>query len=214
MPSRRRLFIIGAGSFGREMESWLDLVPETEREWNVEGFLHSQKQPSPLEGFPTELEILGDWRNYTFSAEDFVMLAISSPDWKERIWNELHGKVEFFTYIAPSAIIGSFSQIGSGVVIAPNCVVGPNVSIGQAVTLNSSSGVGHDSLLGDYSSVLARVTVGGKVQVGASAQVGSGSVLIPEISVGPGAIIGAGSVVIRDVGPSQTVFGNPAKKIW
>ena len=214
MRSKKRLFIVGAGSFGREMESWLGLLPESERDWTISGFLHSPKEPSPLSGYPSQHKVVGDWRDQNFSSDDYVLIAITSPEWKKRIWSELLGKVTFFTYISPTAIIGDFSEIGDGAVIAPNCIVGPNVRIGTAVTVNSSSGIGHDSVLGDFSSVMARVTVGGKVKVGTQTQLGSGSVLIPGISLGPNSIIGAGSVVVRDVGPRETVFGNPAKRIW
>jgi sugar O-acyltransferase (sialic acid O-acetyltransferase NeuD family) len=196
------------------METWLNLVPLEQRDWAVEGFLHSPTVPSPLAGFPSGCEIVGDWRGYAFSKEDYVVIAVSAFEWKERIWSELHGRVQFFTYIAPTAMVTNFCDVGEGSVIGPNCIVGPNVTLGRGVTVNSASGIGHDSQVGDFASIMTRVTIGGKVHVGARTAVGSGAVVIPGISVGENATIGAGSVVIRDVKTHTTVFGNPAKRIW
>lgn len=214
MPSKRRLFIASAGSLGREMESWLSLLDSEKLDWHLEGFLHSSVESSPLIGFPSHLDIVGSWEDYKFSSEDLVVLAVADPLWKQRIWNHLFGTISFFTYVAPSAVLGKFNVIGEGSIIAPNCVVTSNVAIGEAVTVNSSCGIGHDSKLGSFSSIMSRVTVAGKVSIGSKVMIGSGATLAPGVSVGDGAVIGLGSVVIRDVKNGHTVYGNPAKSIW
>ena len=35
MSKRHNLYIIGASNFGREMESWLQLIPPGERDWEL-----------------------------------------------------------------------------------------------------------------------------------------------------------------------------------
>lgn len=40
VQNKARLFIIGAGSLARELESWLSLVPEEDKDWELQGFLY------------------------------------------------------------------------------------------------------------------------------------------------------------------------------
>jgi maltose O-acetyltransferase len=49
------------------------------------------------------------------------------------------------------------------------------------------------------------------VRIGNDVWIGGGAIILPGVTVGDGAVIGAGSVVTRDVGPGQTVAGNPAR---
>jgi len=51
----------------------------------------------------------------------------------------------------------------------------------------------------------------GEVVVGENSFVGCGAIILPRIRIGAGATIGAGAVVTKDVGPNQTVVGNPAR---
>lgn len=214
MRDKRRLFILGAGSFGRELESWLGQGGANDDDWRLAGFLHSPPDSDVLARFPTALGIVGDWRGFRFSQEDYVLLGVTDPSWKTRLWNDLHGRVTFFTYVSPYAIIGNFNAIGTGSVLAPNCTVTTNVSLGEGVTLNIGAGLGHDTHVGEFSSIMGRSSITGGVSIGPRSFVGAGAVLIPGISVGSDATIGAGSVVLRNVSEGTTVFGNPAKVIW
>ena len=210
---KKRLFIIGASHFGREMESWLDFIPENKRDWELVGFLHSFKGKSPIEGYPTDLKIIGDWETYDYCESDYCVLAISDCDWKEKIYYKLRQKVTFFTYIAPTAIIGKFNDIGEGTIICPGCNINTNVKIGKCVTMNINSGIGHDGIIGDFSSIMGRVGITGKCAIGKKVFIGANAVIIPKIKIGDKSMVGAGSVVIKNVKSGITVFGNPAEKI-
>lgn len=209
----RRLFIIGASHFARELESWLELIPVGRRDWSLCGFLHTPLQISPLAGYPTDLTTVGDWQDFDFRSSDYVMVGVSDPAWKERIWNTLHGRVTFFTYIAPNVTLGKFNSIGEGSIICPNCVVTTNVSIGKCVTVNNSTNIGHDVIIDDFASIMGHVSLTGRVRVGSRAYIGAAATVIPHQTVGDGATVGAGAVVIRNVPKNVTVFGNPAKPI-
>ena len=213
MSQKRRLFIIGASYFARELESWLDLIPEVDRDWSLCGFLHTPLQISPLAGYPTDLAIVGDWENFNFRSDDYVVLGVSDPAWKERIWSMLHGRVSFFTYVAPNVTLGKYNSIGKGSIICPNCVVTTNVKVGKFVTINNSTNIGHDVLIKDFASIMGHVTLTGRVRVGSLAYIGAAATVIPNKNIGDGATVGAGSVVIRNVSNNVTVFGNPAKPI-
>lgn len=205
---KNKLYLIGAGDFGREMESWLGLIPEFFEEWSIEGYL--DKNPEALNGFPSDYSVLGDPLDFLFNSEDFVLICLTSSKAKKIITDKLHGKVRFFTYVAPSAVIGKFNTIKEGAVIAPNCIISTNVVVEKFTTINFGTHIGHDSIVGAYSSIMANVDLGGHVKIGESTFIGSNSTIIPKRVIAPNIIIGAGAIVVRNLVKPGTYFGNPA----
>ena len=55
--------------------------------------------------------------------------------------------------------------------------------------------------------------INGNVLIEDYAYIGAGSVIKQGLTIGQGSTVGMGSVVIRDVGPGETVVGNPARRI-
>ena len=49
------------------------------------------------------------------------------------------------------------------------------------------------------------------VRIGRNVWIGGGTIILPGVRIGDDAIVGAGSVVTREVPPSVTVLGNPAR---
>ena len=215
LSNKRRLFIIGAGNFGRVLENWLSLIDASSRDWELAGFLHHYKGKSPLEGFPTDLSIVGDWRNFNFRDSDLCVMGTSDPTWKQRVYEHLKGKVKFFTFIDPTVGLNPrFVDIGEGSVICQNCVIACNVQIGRLVTICMGSQIGHDAVIGDYTSLMGSVDISGHVKVGESVFLGSKAAIIPHKSICTGAKVGAGSIVVRSIKDNKkTYFGNPARPI-
>jgi sugar O-acyltransferase (sialic acid O-acetyltransferase NeuD family) len=213
MSEKRNLFIIGASNFGREMESWLELIPVLSRDWEIRGFLHYFEGKSPLGDFPTDLKIVGDWRNYPLTKNDYCIIAVADCSWKERIYHHLKGKTSFLTYIAPDVKIGKFNTIGEGSLVCPGSIITTNVTLGNCIILNIGSQIGHDCKVGDFSSVMPSVNLGGNVTVGSKVFIGTNATILPNMTIGNGATIGAGSVVLKKVSEGTTVFGNPAREI-
>lgn len=211
VQGKRNLYIIGASHFGREMESWLDLIPENKRDWEFKGFLHTCERISPLDGYPSGYSILGNWDDYPLSKNDYCIISVADCTWKEKIFNQLKDRTTFFTYIAPNVIIGKFNIIEEGCIICPNCVVTTNVCLGKCCTLNIGTQIGHDVKIGNFSSLMPGVDLGGHVNIGKKVFIGAKATIIPKIEVEDNSIIGVGSVVIRKVKGKTTVFGNPAK---
>jgi sugar O-acyltransferase (sialic acid O-acetyltransferase NeuD family) len=213
MSGKSKLFIIGASNFGREMESWLQLVPAGSRDWEINGFLHYFEGRNPLDGFPTGFGIIGDWRDYPLTKNDYCIIAVADCGWKERIYGHLKDKTRFLTYIAPDASVGKFNTIGEGCIICPGCIITTNIVLGNCVTLNIGTQIGHDCTVGDFSSIMPSVDLGGNVKVGRMVFIGTKATILPNMTIGNGATVGAGSTVLKKVGDGTTVFGNPAKKI-
>ncbi|MGH9563789.1 MAG: hypothetical protein ACRD3S_20230, partial [Terracidiphilus sp.] len=93
----RRLFIVGAGGLGRELESWLDRVPESERDWRIHGYIDDA--PNALSGYPSQYRVLGAVASFPFVAGDLAVLAIGDPRTRRAVVELLGDRAEFFTFV-------------------------------------------------------------------------------------------------------------------
>jgi sugar O-acyltransferase (sialic acid O-acetyltransferase NeuD family) len=205
----KRLFIIGAGGFGRELESWLDRVPESQRDWRICGYLDDD--PHALNGYPSDYAVLGDLTYSLFVDSDLAVLAVASPAVKRTVVSKLNERVEFFSFVPPGTLIGKSVEIGRGAVLGLNCMLTTNVRVGEFVTINSHSSIGHDVQIESYASLMGNVMVSGKCSIGSGAVIGTGSNLVPSRRIGESAVVGACAGVFRHVAPHTTVIGNPAR---
>lgn len=208
----KRLFLVGAGGLGREMEFWINLIPEAKRNYHISGYLDDN--PEALANFPSDYELVGNIRDFRFQKSDMVLLCIANSLIKEEIFNNLKNKVEIFTFISPLAHVSKFSTIGQGSIITPNCLISTNVKIGDCVLINIGSQIGHDSSIGNFSSLMPNVDIGGNCKIGNHVFFGTNSALIPEKRVNDNIKIGAGSLIMSNLTKQGTYFGNPAKKIF
>ena len=209
----KNIYIIGASSFGREIESLMALIPEEKRDWIIKGYLDNAIDKEEFRKYPSDLSLLGSDDEYEFGENDYCIVGVALPSIRKKIFDKLKDKVKFYTFIFPNVIVGKFTSIGEGSVIFPNCTVSTNVIIGTGVVLNAGTQIGHDVSIGNYTSVMANVDVAGCCTLGECAFIGSNAVIIPSIKVGDNSKIGAGSVVIKRVNEGDSVFGSPATKI-
>ncbi len=208
----KKLIIIGAGQFGREVADWVLQIPEPSRKWHFAGFLDSR--PHILNGFFENYSIIGSPFDYMPQENEVFVCAIGDPYEKEKFIATLKSKGALFqTIIHPSAVIGSHNRIGDGCIICPGAIITNNVTIENFVTVNVLSSIGHDARIGIYSTLSSHIDVTGGANIGANVFVGSNASILPKATVGDGAFIGAGSVVLKRVAPGEKVFGNPAKRI-
>ena len=214
MKRKKKLYIVGAGSFGRELESWLHFIPEEKRDWEFKGYLDSVQGKGKLP-YPSDFEILGDEKTYPLKKEDYILISIANSIVREKIYKSLKGKVTFFTFISPQAIIGKFNYIDEGSIICPNVIITTNVKLGKCCIVNIGSQIGHDVKVGDFTSLMANVDIAGKCVIGERCFIGTNSTLIPERIIADDITIGAGAIVIRNFNKEKnTIFGNPAKNIY
>jgi len=206
--NKKNLVIIGAGGFGRELELWLKLVPESLRDYKIAGFLDDNILA--LDGFPSSFKILGTIDNYDFKSNDYALISIADPLIKEDVYDRLKEKVRFYKFIANTAIVGNLDTIDEGSVICPNAIISTNVKVGKCVTVNCSTQLGHDTKVGDFSSFMANVIIGGEVTIGNRVYFGSQSTLVPRKKICDDVKISAGSLVIRSIKKTGVYFGNPA----
>ncbi|HEY9871634.1 MAG TPA: acetyltransferase [Candidatus Obscuribacterales bacterium] len=210
--SLKRLVIVGAGAFGRELLGWARAIPASERDWEPAGFLDTN--PDALEGFPCDLSVLGDEKTYELKGDELFACGLTQPDIKLKVCRALQARgATFVSVIHPRAIIGPHCRIGVGCAICPNVVLTNNVLVGNFVTINLSVGVGHDTVIADGCTINPGVQVGGKAILDEGVFVGSMAAVLERLRVGSYARIGSGSVVISRVPDRWTVMGVPARRL-
>ena len=206
----KRLIIIGAGGFGREVCAWAKQSPQCGKDWQIQGFLDDNTDA--LSNFNPPLPVIDSIQNYSIQSDDLFLCAIGSPHSKKTVCTKILQKGgQFLSLIHPSLIKGDNVTIGTGVIICPGVILTSNIVIKDFATINCGSTVGHDVSIGNWSTLSALCDVTGGCSLDDSVFVGSHSSIIPGKHLKEGAFIGAGSVVISDVAAGNTVFGSPAR---
>jgi sugar O-acyltransferase (sialic acid O-acetyltransferase NeuD family) len=211
----RRIVIIGAGGFGREVLELVDDINAAERSprWAVVGVLDDG---SPDADLLAQLETthLGPIASIQqLDADVAHVIAIGSCSARAAVdANCVAWERRPATLVHPSAVVGRRSvEIGEGSIICAHSSVTTNVRLGRHVHLNPHVSIGHDCSVGDHTTLTPQAAIAGHVRIGTRVFVGTGAVVGPGVDVGDDVLVGAGAVVIRDVGPGATVTGVPAR---
>ena len=214
-----KLFIYGAGGFGREI-AWL--VAELNRQnptggddaIDLLGFIDDHPAGLPVDG----LRVF----DLSSAAEQFpaasVFVAVGSSSLREElVGRSTEAGLTFAPpLVAPSVRMSPTSRIGTGSCLCEGSIVTVDVTIGAHVQVNLDCTLGHDAILDDYVTLAPGVHVSGWVHVRRGAYIGTGANIIngtaeEPLVIGEGAVVGAGACVIADVVPRSTVVGVPAK---
>lgn len=206
------LIIVGAGSMGRQLYSWLSQEIEGNPKYKIRGFLDNNSMA--LEPYNLQVGIINSIQNYQPLENDSLVFGIADPLTREKLINYLLDKgCKFHTFIHSSAIIGINVQIGTGTVIFPGCIVNNDTVLEDFVFLNVGVTLGHDVNIGKYCSINTRSVIAGFSVLEEKCFVGVNATIIPKTHIGNNSTIGAGSVVIKNVEAGTTVVGNPARKL-
>lgn len=211
-PDFERLYIFGAGGFGREV-AWL-----AEQSW------HDKVAPVFVVDKP---EFLGDPVNNIpivltsdILAEDAKFcMGVGDPVLKRIATDKLCSyQMDAARLIHPRTEISNTVSVSDGVIVCAGCILTVNIKLAQHVHINLDCTIGHDVEVGEFSTLSPGVHVSGNVQIGSDVFIGTGANIIngtrdKPLMIGSGVIIGAGAVVNRDVPANTMVAGVPHKKI-
>ena len=207
----KRIYIIGAGPFGRELLGWFKKDSNYNKQFSFKGFLDSRE--NLLNDYDTGYNIVGNPFEFSFSKDDFCMVGVADPIYKNELIKKLNSNISIISFISSNALISDSANIGIGSVIAPWVSISNDTKIGNYVTVLIGAKIGHDCDVQHFSSLMADVKLAARVNINEKVYIGLGATIINDVSIGKSSIIGAGSVVLKSQKNDITVFGNPAKQI-
>jgi len=205
----KKLLIVGAGGFGREMYAWAAQHPDCGQVWTLAGFLDDNVEAlQPFGSFAPVLPAAG----HQPASENVYLCGLGLPLVKEKVIGPLlKARAEFITFVHPTALVGARVSLGQGVVLCPGAILSADITVGDFAMVNLNSTIGHDASLGAWTTLSAQCDITGHVKVADRVFMGSRATIIPGKTIGSRAILGAGAVVISDVPANVTVVGNPAR---
>ena len=206
-----KIYIVGAGGFGRELLWWIKDINKVKPTWEIVGFLDDD--PNALDKYECDYKIVGSIKDWQPKEDEEFALAIGSPSLKRKIVEIMKPKgAKFASIIHPTAMLSEFANYGEGFIMFPYSKLSANSTVGDFVTLLSSP-IGHDTLIGDYSVISGNCNVVRNVVIGKDVFLAAGVCIAQDIRIGDGAYLGIGSVILKDVQPEATMFGNPARVV-
>lgn len=200
----RRIIIVGAGGFGRELYFWMK--QSVRDDGNIAGFLSNSA--ADLAAYPHLPPYLGTVDDYELQGQDEFVIAIGDIEARKRLTATLKKKkAKFYTFIHPTSVITETAKLGEGCIIGPLCVVSNEAVVGDQVVLNTQCVIGHDSKIGAYSVLSPMAGIMGGVELSDEVFMGANALVAPRLKVGRGAKISAGVSIFRDVAEYTLMLG-------
>lgn len=206
-----KIYIVGAGGFGRELLWWIKDINKVKPAWEIAGFLDDDLHA--LDQYECDYKVVGTIKDWQPKEDEVFALALGSPALKRKIVKLLKVKgAKFASVIHPTAMVSEFAHYGEGFIMFPYAKLSANSTVGDFVTLLATP-IGHDTIIGDYSVISGSCNVVRNVVIGKDVFLAAGACIAQDIHVGDGAYIGLGAVVLKDVKPGTKMFGNPARAL-
>lgn len=210
----KKLYIIGAGGFGREVAWLVERINENKNEWEIVGFIDdNQNIHGKKEG---NYPVLGGCEYLGSITDDvWVVCAVGNAKVRKQIIEKIeqYSNVKFATLVDPSVLKSKSVQIGEGSIICAGTIITVDISIGKHVIVNLDCTVGHDAKISDFVTIYPSVNVSGNVKIEECVEVGTSTQIIQGKKIGKYTILGAGATVVKDIPEKCTAVGTPAKPI-
>jgi sugar O-acyltransferase (sialic acid O-acetyltransferase NeuD family) len=196
------VLVVGAGGHAKVVIATLQAAERT-----VAGCLddHAEAEGTVVLGVP----VVGPTSRLAEHAGEAV-LAIGANAVRQRL-AAAHPEARWVTVVHPSAVVHESVRLGAGTVVFAGAVLQPDVAVGAHAIVNTGATVDHDGRLGDFVHVAPGCHLSGGVTLGEGAFLGVGCACLPGVTVGAWTTVGGGGVVVRDLPPSVTAVGVPAR---
>lgn len=208
--SNKDIVIVGAGGLGREVLAAIEACNSAQKEWNVVGFLDSDRNliGSEVRGLP----VLGNDECLNHSV--WFVCAIGDPRIRFRIAERFSGEGRRFASIVhPDVRVPHSVRLGGGTIVMAGTQFTTDVNIGSHVVIYVNCGITHDVHIGDCCIIAGGCNLSGGAVLETGVQLGTAASVLPRRRIGAWATIGAGSVVTRDIPAESTAYGVPCRVI-
>ena len=207
----KKILIVGAGGFGRELLQWIKDINAEKPTWEIGGFLDDNLQA--LDGVEIDYPVVGTISDWQPKDDEVFALAMGKPQLKRMVVEKLKSRgAHFAAVIHPTALVSPFAHYGEGLVMFPYSKLSCNSTVGDFVSILTTP-IGHDNEIGDYTMISGGCNIVRNVKIGKDVFVAAGVCIAQDVVVKDGAYIGLGSVVRKDVKAGTKVCGNPARII-
>jgi sugar O-acyltransferase (sialic acid O-acetyltransferase NeuD family) len=205
--------IVGAGGFGREISTLIDLINRDARKFNKVGFYDDGISAGKKIG---DLEVLGkvDELNLTKSPLN-VVIAIANP-WNLKAINQiLTNKLLIYpNIIHPQLKLnGGRNKIGIGNIFTEGFILTCDITIGNFNIFNTRVSLGHDVKIGNFNVFNPNTQISGEVTISDANFFGVNSCVLQGVSIGNWNMLGACSLLTRRIRDGQKHFGIPSKSM-
>lgn len=210
MPSAcKRILIVGAGGFGREVLNWArDAWPN--EAGRIAGFL-SADPPAPERSHAIP-PVLGDPCSFHPRDDDGLLLAIGIPGVRRRVADSMIARgAKFITLVHPTAIVAPTAVIGLGTIVGPHAVISDAAQVGRFTLVNYHASIAHDAATGEFSVLSPYATLGGSARISDDVFLGLHASVGPAITIGPRSKVAANSCALCNVPAESLVHGVPGR---
>ena len=213
MEQSKKIVIVGAGGFGREVLWLIERINEKKLCWKVAGFIDDAMECNHT---INQIPVLGSLERLEMQQEEInVVCAIGSAKIRKTVVERLkkNPKLQFPNMVDPSVSYSKYIKMGEGNIVCAETILTTNIKLGDFNILNLSCTVGHDVKIKNFVTVYPGVNISGNVKVGAESELGTGTKIIQGKQIGDQVIVGAGAVVVADLTEAGTYIGVPAKQL-
>lgn len=207
----KRIVIIGAGGFGREVAWLIEDINKKKKEFEILGFLDDsiEKKDEIINGY----RVLGGLEEIELKDVYFTCAIGNSKIKSNVVKKAIERKLKPINLIHPSVKTGKYNKFGEGLIICAGTIITVNTNIEDYVTINLNCTIGHDTKIGMFTTMYPGVNLSGECVIEKGVELGTNSTIIQGKKIGKNTIVGAGSVVVRDLIENCIFAGVPAKKI-
>jgi sugar O-acyltransferase (sialic acid O-acetyltransferase NeuD family) len=208
------IVIVGAGGLGREVLAVIATCNAARKEWNVLGFLDSDRNlvGSKFGGVP----VFGDddWIHSNSVDSVWFVCAIGNPKIRSQIVERFSVRdCKFASIVHPDVRIPHSVRIGAGTVVMAGTQFTTDVNIGSHVVVYLNCAITHDVEIGSFCTIASACNLSGGAVLETGVQLGVGTNILPRRRIGAWSIIGAGGVVTDDIPACSIAVGVPCRVI-